>query len=135
MITGKTYSPSIYRRLLSAYAPERKPSTTTLAIEKERFVKELEFSPRAMSAGPDPSHDERAGSLVAEIRQVLEDVLDGRTQHRTSSVDQYLQAQCDFLQQRLSDSQKLLAEAKDFLRRRRSVIVNRSTASVLPVPP
>lgn len=39
--TGKTFSPAIYRRLLSAYAPERRPSTSTLAIEKERLADEL----------------------------------------------------------------------------------------------
>ena len=39
--TGKTFSPAIYRRLLSAYAPERRPSTSTLAIEKERLCDEL----------------------------------------------------------------------------------------------
>lgn len=39
--TGKTFSPAIYRRLLSAYAPQRRPSTSTLAIEKERLCDEL----------------------------------------------------------------------------------------------
>lgn len=39
--TGKTFSPAIYRRLLSVYAPERRPSTSTLAIEKERLSDEL----------------------------------------------------------------------------------------------
>jgi hypothetical protein len=39
--TGKTFSPAIYRRLLGAYAPERRPSTATLALEKEALVDEL----------------------------------------------------------------------------------------------
>jgi hypothetical protein len=39
--TGKTFSPAIYRRLLSAYAPQRRPSTSTLAIEKQRLCDEL----------------------------------------------------------------------------------------------
>lgn len=39
--TGKTFSPAIYRRLLAVYAPERRPSTSTLAIEKELLCDEL----------------------------------------------------------------------------------------------
>lgn len=39
--TGKTFSPAIYRRLLSAYAPQRRPSTATLAIEKQLLCDEL----------------------------------------------------------------------------------------------
>lgn len=39
--THKTFSPAIYRRLLSAYAPQRRPSTATLAIEKQLLCDEL----------------------------------------------------------------------------------------------
>lgn len=33
--TGKWYSPAIYHRLLAAFAPQRRPSTATLAAEKQ----------------------------------------------------------------------------------------------------
>jgi hypothetical protein len=112
-VTGKTFSPAIYRRLLAAYAPERKPSTATLALEKERFVKKLEITPAAMDADPNPEFAEPGGNLVAEIRQALEDMAGYRASTRTSHADSYLQAQCDFLQQRLSHNEKQLSEAKD----------------------
>lgn len=111
-ITGKTYSPVIYRRLLSAYAPARKPSTATLALEKERFVKGLEPSPAAIKADSNPAASP-AGNLVAEVRQALEDMAGHRAAPSAARADSYLQAQCDFLQQRLSYSEKQLAETKD----------------------
>lgn len=39
--TGQVYGAASYRRLLSAYAPERRPSTTTLEQEKDLLVAEL----------------------------------------------------------------------------------------------
>jgi chromosome segregation ATPase len=111
-ITGKTYSPAIYRRLLSAYAPTRKPSTATLAVEKERFVKGLERAPAAINADPNPAASQ-VGNLIAELRQALEDLADLRSSGGASHADSYLQAQCDFLQQRLSHSEKELALAKE----------------------
>jgi chromosome segregation ATPase len=111
-ITGKTYSPAIYRRLLSAYAPSRKPSTATLALEKERFLKELESKPpnERAESNHEPAH---GGTLLSEIRQALEDLADHRAPAGTSQAVSYLQAQCDFLQQRLSHTEKELAGAKD----------------------
>ncbi|HEX8413268.1 MAG TPA: hypothetical protein VF637_05210 [Sphingomicrobium sp.] len=41
--TGKTFSPVIYRRLLDAYAPERRPSTSTLERAKQSLIDELEI--------------------------------------------------------------------------------------------
>jgi hypothetical protein len=112
-ITGKTYSPAIYRRLLSAYAPQRKPSTATLALEKERFVKELEATPAAINEGATTVPSVHGGNLLSEIRQALEDLAGLRTPGGASQVDSYLQAQCDFLQQRLSHSEKQLAVANE----------------------
>lgn len=112
-ITGKTYSPAIYRRLLSAYAPSRKPSTVTLALEKERFVKELESAPAAIGADSSTVPTGPGGNLLAEIRQALEDLAGYRTPGGASHAESYLQAQCEFLQQRLSHCEKQLAGAKD----------------------
>jgi hypothetical protein len=109
-VTGKTFSPAIYRRLLAAYAPDRKPSTATLALEKERFVKEQ---------GTAPAHLDTSAELAApgttlrsELRQLLEDFAQRPALAASSTADSYLHAQCDFLQQRLSHSEKQLAEAK-----------------------
>ena len=112
-ITGKTYSPAIYRRLLSAYAPQRKPSTATLALEKERFVKELESTPAAIGEESTTVPMGHGGNLLLEIRQALEDLASFRAPGGAAQADSYLQAQCDFLQQRLSHSEKQLAGAKE----------------------
>ncbi|WP_426197692.1 hypothetical protein [Massilia sp. DWR3-1-1] len=40
-VTGAVYGPATYRKLLAAYAPQRRPSTTTLAHEKDLLVGEL----------------------------------------------------------------------------------------------
>jgi hypothetical protein len=40
--TGATYGPGTYRNLLAAYAPQRRPSTSTLAQEKAALLDELE---------------------------------------------------------------------------------------------
>lgn len=105
--TGKTFSPAIYRRLLGAYAPQRKPSTATLALEKERFVKELERTPSI-----ETGDDSEGNALARDIRQMLEDFTSRTAARAPSGADSYLQAQCDFLQQRLSQSEKNLADAK-----------------------
>ncbi len=112
-ITGKTYSPAIYRRLLSAYAPQRKPSTATLALEKERFVKELEATPAAIGTESTTEPTGHGGNLLSEIRQALEDLACFRPPGGASQAESYLQAQCDFLQQRLSHSEKQLTGAKE----------------------
>jgi hypothetical protein len=112
-ITGKTYSPAIYRRLLSAYAPGRKPSTATLALEKERFVKELETVPVASDADSNTEFAGDGGNLLLEIRQALQDLAGFRAPGGATHADSYLQAQRDFLQQRLSQSEKQLAGAKE----------------------
>lgn len=108
-ITGKAYSPAIYRRLLSAYAPDRKPSTATLAIEKERFVKQLD----RLTARADPQAGDHAEGNVqlVEIRQMLEALMARPALRGAGAADSYLQAQCEFLQQRLSQSEKHVADA------------------------
>jgi chromosome segregation ATPase len=106
-ITGKTFSPAIYRRLLGAYAPARKPSTATLALEKERLVKELDRTPASAALTEASGVGE---DLARELRQLLEDLPARLAQRAPPNADSYLQAQCDFLQQRLSHSEKQLAD-------------------------
>lgn len=109
-VTGRTYSPAIYRRLLAAYVPDRKPSTATLALEKERFVKDLERVTGSSDAASD--HPESNVTLAVEIRQLLGDLAARPSQRAAPTADSYLQAQCDFLQQRLSHIEQKLAEAR-----------------------
>ena len=112
-ITGKAYSPAIYRRLLSAYAPARKPSTATLALEKERLVKELEGTQAAIGEESSTVPTGHGNNILLEIRQALEDLAGFRPPGGAAQADSYLQAQCDFLQQRLSHSEKQLVGAKE----------------------
>lgn len=109
-ITGRTYSPAIYRRLLAAYAPDRKPSTATLALEKERFAKDAVHSevPVHTESGPVAL----GGHLLAEIRDALQHIAAHAVRNATGA-DSYLQAQCDFLQKRLSHTEKQLAIARE----------------------
>ncbi|MES2899351.1 MAG: hypothetical protein V4723_06450 [Pseudomonadota bacterium] len=109
-VTRKTFSPAIYRRLLSAYAPDRKPSTATLALEKERLAKELDQAPTPDDVSIDSPIP--GGDLERAVRMLLEDLPARFAQRALPSSDGYLQAQCDFLQQRLSHSEKLLSETK-----------------------
>jgi hypothetical protein len=109
-ITGKAFSPTIYRRILAAYAPARRPSTATLALEKERFVKQLEQRSESITVPvgePIPSD-----ALLWEIRELLGDLVLRTATRGGGSTDSYLQAQCDFLQRHLSQSEQQLAEAK-----------------------
>jgi hypothetical protein len=109
-ITGKAFSPTIYRRVLAAYAPARRPSTVTLALEKERFVKQLEQKPASIAA--QVSETSPANMLLSDIREMLDDMIVRPITRGGTSADSYLQAQCDFLQQRLSQSEQQLAAAK-----------------------
>ena len=65
--TGKTFSPVIYRRLLDAYAPERRPSTSTLERAKQSLSDELalEREGAAEVASADAPH------LAALIRDAV----------------------------------------------------------------
>lgn len=52
-------------------------------------------------------------NLLFEIRQALQDLAGLRTSGGPSHADSYLRAQCEFLQQRLSHSEKQLAGANE----------------------
>lgn len=78
-ITGKLYSPSIYHRLLSAYAQGRRPSTSTLAAEKEALANEISSMPTAASISDEysaaPRQFENSGALRAVVAEVVESAL------------------------------------------------------------
>ena len=109
-VTGKTFSPAIYRRLLGAYAPARKPSTATLALEKERFAKDLDQAQFPIDASMAPTM--HGGDLEHVIGRLLDELPSRIAQRAAPNPDGYLQAQCNFLQQRLTHSEKQLAETK-----------------------
>ncbi|MET3135254.1 hypothetical protein AAKU55_005562 [Oxalobacteraceae bacterium GrIS 1.11] len=104
--TGRAFSPAIYRRLLAAYAPERRPSTATLALEKEVLVDELARAERAaceLSALP-------FDNLAALVRRAVAEAL--ASQAPPPASDSYAAARCDFLQTRLADAERAERDAR-----------------------
>lgn len=123
-VTGRTYSPAIYRRLLSAYAPERRPSTTTLSLEKEFVEQELATSvPRhayadhvvASAATPASPHPATAAELAALIKNAVDDALarrPGAGSVHWQGEHQMAQAHIADLTARLAASERALSEAR-----------------------
>ncbi|MCS0591839.1 hypothetical protein ACFQ09_12650 [Massilia norwichensis] len=122
--TGRTFSPAIYRRLLNAYAPERRPSTTTLSIEKEFVEQELASAstpaapPFPPSGGPEPLFEQRstgAGNMAILVRKAVEDALSrhtGLAADRWSSEQQMAQAHIADLSARLAASERALSDSR-----------------------
>lgn len=102
--TGKLYSPEIYRRLLDAYAPTRRPSMSTLAAERERAGR--------MAAHPGPSSDDRPVPMYdpvpdrfAEIKDVVADALEAKLGRVLGTVEQMQNAQVEFYQYQLQEAE------------------------------
>jgi hypothetical protein len=123
-VTGRTFSPSIYRRLLNAYAPERRPSTTTLSIEKEFVEQELAgaatglATPALATTSPVPVVSNRlgpAGDISAIVRKAVEDALHRHASagaDRWSNEQQMAQAHIADLSARLATSERALSETR-----------------------
>lgn len=106
--TNKTFSPAIYRRLLAAYAPDRRPSTATLAIEKELFADELSLE----RAGAAEVASSDAPQLAALIRAaVIEAVGDGPALRAYASAGGGADVEA-FWRDRAAESETALAEAR-----------------------
>lgn len=104
--TGKTFSPAIYRRLLGGYAPERRPSNSTLALEKKAFVEQLDMSGAvAAELATVP-----AQNLAALLQAVVRDALGERTAAPAPLRDMRGDAQLDYLAARLVDVERQFNE-------------------------
>lgn len=123
--TGRTFSPAIYRRLLNVYAPERRPSTTTLSIEKEFVEQELANSaltpvalPVQPSGGSVPLHEiprADAGDVATLVRKAVEDALNRHASaagDRWAGEQQMAQAHIADLSARLAASERALADTR-----------------------
>jgi hypothetical protein len=124
-VTGRTFSPAIYRRLLNAYAPDRRPSTTTLSIEKEFVEQELADASPAPIAAPfqtpnslTPGLDlapAGAVDLAVLIRKTVEDALKrqaGAASDRWANEQQMAQAHIADLSARLAAAERALSETR-----------------------
>lgn len=115
--TGRTFSPAIYRRLLDTYAPDRKPSTNTLALEKEAVERELAaatFLPADVSP-QSSSYPPPAPNLMDQVRWAVEDALSRQLRAAGDAYradQQMAQNHIADLSSRLAASDRALAEAR-----------------------
>lgn len=123
--TGRTFSPAIYRRLLNVYAPDRRPSTTTLSIEKEFVEQELANAGLTAAAHPCPPPGGQApvpeqpplgaGDVAALVRKAVEDALNrhvGAASDRWAGEQQMAQAHIADLSARLAASERALSDTR-----------------------
>lgn len=78
-VTGQTYSPVIYSRLLGRFAPKRRPSNTTIAKEQKALVEALALEARAarqLDAGADGANEELGVLLRREVAAGFADTMD-----------------------------------------------------------
>ncbi|GAA0432304.1 hypothetical protein ACFOY5_20845 [Massilia aurea] len=106
--TGKTFSPAIYRRLLSVYAPERRPSTSTLAMEKERLRDELalERDGSMQAAALD------APRLGEAIRAAVTDAIGERPARHADASAGAAGPDAGFWRERAAETEHALADAR-----------------------
>lgn len=109
--TGQIYSPAIYRRLLNVYAPDRRPSTETLALVKKALEDDLRQAGQATSsAQADASGGESISFIVR--RAVEEAMAAPGARPLATEADPQVVAQRDFLQERLAEAERVLAEMR-----------------------
>lgn len=110
--TGNLYSPAIYHRLLKAYAPDRRPSTATLATEKQALALEA-IAQRTKSAAIDginvaPQTIDNLDNVQAAVTEAVEACL-ARIARGTGHADS---AQTNFYAARLRDAEAQLRESR-----------------------
>jgi len=108
--TGKTFSPVIYRRLLDAYAPERRPSTSTLERAKQSLIDELEIEREGAAevASVDAPH------LGALIRDAVLEAFGTHPAHPPHVASASASAGTDvaFWRERAAEAERAIADAQ-----------------------
>lgn len=116
--TGRTFSPAIYRRLLNTYAPDRKPSTNTLALEKEAVERELSggaAAPLRLASAAPGSYSRPQEDVVDLVRRAVEDALSLQLRRIADALSGDLKMAQDHIADlgaRLAASDRALAEAR-----------------------
>lgn len=127
--TGKLYSPAIYQRLLAAFAPERRPSTATLAAEKDALANEEAVRPALLAAAPSQQSAEHALALP-QIHAIVSDAVDAALA-RASRFGAGGTAQTDFYAARLREAEaELLAIRAEAARLAAELSVARELAAL-----
>ena len=110
--TGKTFSPPIYRRLMAAYAPGRKPSTDTFADEKRLLDEALAQEAIAGRQMDGQGGEELATIVRRAVQQALRHQPAAPPEHQGSHDALLALAQRDFLQDRLVMAEAQLADVR-----------------------
>lgn len=109
--TGQFFSPTIYRRLLAAYAPARRPSSVTLSDEKDRLAAELARQPSQASvpSASDTPHSALPDlyTLQAHIAEAVEHGL-----NRARQAQRIDSAESRFLLNRLQETEQQLSDLR-----------------------
>lgn len=107
LVTGQLFSPTIYRRLLDAYAPQRKPSSVTLADERRRLAELLAVASRIDSDEPADAH----ANLLHLIRAAVTDALEatGPAARASAGVGS---AELAFLRSRLDEAEAMVRQMR-----------------------
>jgi hypothetical protein len=112
-VSGNLYSPTIYRRLLDAYAPMRRPSTETLAAERQhadaRARRRVEVAEAPAASG---SGSESPGDLTLTIHDAVAEALDRHLIGMQQMTEQVNAAQLEFYQHQLSQAEANLAQLR-----------------------
>jgi hypothetical protein len=107
LVTGQLFSPTIYRRLLDAYAPQRKPSTVTLADERRRLVELLAAASRVDHGEPADAH----ANLLHLIRAAVTDALEATGPAVRAGAGEG-SAELAFLRSRLDDAEAMVRQLR-----------------------
>jgi len=105
--TGNLYSPTIYRRLLDAYAPTRRPSMTTLEAERARAGR---VAPRSMSTstgdGLPATATLASRDELDNLRDIVADAIEDKLARVVQTVEYVQNAQLEFYQHQLEQAEQ-----------------------------
>lgn len=110
--TGKTFSPAIYQRLLQAYAPTRRPSVTTLMLEKAAFEQTLEVEASAARQVTEAGGTELSLVIQRAVEEAMGTVRPVVREAGPDMESRIAMSQRDFLLERLSDTETKLEKVQ-----------------------
>lgn len=108
-VTGQLYSPSIYHRLLAAYAPQRRPSTATLAAEKQALAAEIALRSSSMAQSTDAGSAVPAFANMGQLHALLSDAIDASLVKAARLAGHGVSSQVEFYAARLREAEAELA--------------------------
>ena len=108
-VTGQLYSPSIYHRLLAAYAPQRRPSTATLAAEKQALAAHIALRSNTYVNNTDRSSEMTAVANIGQLTAALSDVIDASLVKAARMAGHGVSSQVEFYAARLREAEAELA--------------------------